>query len=442
MKICKQKRRGLNRKIVLILSLLICGFSQGSAQEYSVYFRVGNSGIDPTYMNNASTLRSIDSLLTAGDVDITSLLIHGYSSPEGGYQLNKKLSEQRAASVKNYITKHHPSVPADRIEAVGMGVHWEGLLKMVDSSNMKHKAQIIHIVLNVPEQIDYVKNTSRRKQLMELGGGDPWRYMLREFFPSLRVGSSSAQITIIKKAERKPTPEEIPIIVEVIPDKPDTVETIVEVPAPVIIPKEQTPTVLERRRPFLMAVKTNLLYDALLTPNIAVEFYLGRRWSIEGEFNYAWWNFHDRHFHRIEMGGVEVRRWIGRKHDNPLTGWFVGAYGFAGNYDLMYKSSISEKSGRPGYLERENSGLHHLTYSAGLSAGYSVPIAKRLNLEFELGLGYLWGLYSTYEYDAEYRDYHYVDTKKRHYFGPTKVEISLSWLIGSGYNIKTKGGRK
>ena len=71
-----------------------------------------------------------------------------------------------------------------------------------------------------------------------------------------------------------------------------------------------------------------------------------------------------------------------------------------------------------------------------------MPIGNRLNLEFELGLGYLWGTYDTYNYDPEYNDYHYIDTKKRRYFGPTKVEISLSWLIGNGYKAKTKGGKK
>lgn len=38
----------------------------------------------------------------------------------------------------------------------------------------------------VPEEINYVTNTSPKKSLMDLVGGVPYRYMLREFFPSLR----------------------------------------------------------------------------------------------------------------------------------------------------------------------------------------------------------------------------------------------------------------
>lgn len=419
--------------------LLTSSLPQGFAQEYSIFFKVGSSAIDPSYMNNASTLRILDSLLMAGNAEITSLKIYGYSSPDGGISYNKNLSEQRAQSVRNYITGHYPSIAAEKIEAVGMGVHWQALLKMVEGSGMKYESQVINIVRNVPEQI--IGNTSRRKQLMDLGGGDPWRYMAREFFPSLRVGSSSAQIAITKKPE--PIPEYIPVQAEIIPRDTIVPEPVVETPVPEIIPQEEVKPVVSREKSrFLMAIKTNLLYDALITPNIAVEFYLGRRWSLEGEFNYAWWNFNDKYFQRVEMGGIELRKWIGANNRaNPLTGWFLGAYGFAGNYDFMY-GSTGEKSSRPGYRVQRNSGLHDLTYSAGLAAGCSIPIGRRLNLEFELGAGYLWGLYSTYEYDAEYRDYHYIDTKKRHYFGPTKIEISLSWLIGNGYNAKTKGGGK
>ena len=37
-----------------------------------------------------------------------------------------------------------------------------------------------------------------------------------------------------------------------------------------------------KKRPFCMAVKTNLLYDAVLIPDIGVEFCLGKNWSVAG----------------------------------------------------------------------------------------------------------------------------------------------------------------
>ena len=72
--------------------------------------------------------------------------------------------------------------------------------------------------------------------------------------------------------------------------------------------------------------------------------------------------------------------------------------------------------------------------------GYSLPVANRLNIDFTLGVGYWGGKY--YEYTP--LDGHYVwkATKNRHWFGPTKAEISLVWLLGRGNSNNKKGGVK
>ena len=71
-----------------------------------------------------------------------------------------------------------------------------------------------------------------------------------------------------------------------------------------------------------------------------------------------------------------------------------------------------------------------------------MPIAKRLNIDFSLAAGYMGGRY--YEYIP--LDGHYVwqATKDRKWIGPTKLEVSLVWLLGHGNNnTKTKkGGEK
>ena len=64
-----------------------------------------------------------------------------------------------------------------------------------------------------------------------------------------------------------------------------------------------------------------------------------------------------------------------------------------------------------------------MNYAVGLEYGYSLPVARRLNLDFVIGLGYWGGEYHTYDPV----DDHYVwkETRQRHWFGPTKAEISL-----------------
>ena len=81
-----------------------------------------------------------------------------------------------------------------------------------------------------------------------------------------------------------------------------------------------------------------------------------------------------------------------------------------------------------------------MNYSTGIEYGYSLPIAKKLTLDFVIGLGYWGGNY--YEYVPIDNHYVWQATKKRNWFGPTKAEISLVWLLGRGnYNSK-KGGER
>lgn len=81
-----------------------------------------------------------------------------------------------------------------------------------------------------------------------------------------------------------------------------------------------------------------------------------------------------------------------------------------------------------------------MNYSVGLEYGYSLPIARRLNLDFGIGVGYWGGKYHKYAPI----DGHYVwkETRRRHWFGLTEAEISLVWLLGRGNYNEKKGGRQ
>ena len=189
-------------------------------------------------------------------------------------------------------------------------------------------------------------------------------------------------------------------------------------------------------RDFYMAVKTNMLYDALLVPNIGVEFYLGKNWSIAGDWMYAWWK-KDRiqWYWRTYGGGLTVRKWFGKKADEkPLTGHHLGIYGQALTYDI--------EMGNRGYIGGVPGGdlFDKANFTAGVEYGYSLPIRSRLNIDFTLGIGYFGGKY--YKYIPIDNCYVWQETRMRNYFGPTRLEVSLVWLIGRGNYNKDKKGRR
>ena len=97
---------------------------------------------------------------------------------------------------------------------------------------------------------------------------------------------------------------------------------------------------------------------------------------------------------------------------DKLTGHFVGVYGESGKYDFEHKKDICYQGE---------------FWSAGLSYGYSMPIGKRLNMEFSISAGYASIAYRGYtpsdDYETLWRDPEKVG--KWHYFGPTKAQVSL-----------------
>lgn len=191
--------------------------------------------------------------------------------------------------------------------------------------------------------------------------GRTWNYMLDKFFPSIR-NASAILVTIRKKYE---TPE--PEIVEKPVEDTKQTETVVE-PEPIIE--------VDTTSPAYFAIKTNMLYDALLVPNIGVEVSLGKRWTVAADWMYGWWNHNNNHrYWRIYGGGLSVRKYFGAKAtEKPLQGHHIGLNAQMLTYDFEF--------GGKGYMGGVPGGTlwDRMSYTVGAEYGYSMPIAKDLTL--------------------------------------------------------------
>ena len=182
-------------------------------------------------------------------------------------------------------------------------------------------------------------------------------------------------------------------------------------------------------KPFYMGIKTNMLYDLFAVPNIGAEFYLGKNISIAANYAHAWWQKPENSFYwRYYGADASIRWWFGKPaRIKPLQGHHLGI-----NYQIL---TYDFQLGKTGIMAGMPSGtlVDRANHIVALEYGYSLPIAKRLNLDFSIAGGYHWGLFEEYNNI----DGHPVwqATKRRRYLGPTKLEISLVWLIGcDNYN--------
>lgn len=165
----------------------------------------------------------------------------------------------------------------------------------------------------------------------------------------------------------------------------------------------------ENRR--FIALKTNLLYDAAATPNLALEVGFASRWSVSADWMYAWWSREEKdRFWRIYGGNLEARYWL--KKDS-WTGHHFGVYGKMLTYDFAF--------GGDGVLAPK------WQWSAGVSYGYSLPVSRNFNIDFSISVGYLGGNYRKYCNSCD--DYYWKSDHHNRYIGPTRAEVSLVWLL-------------
>ena len=429
----------------LLIWLAVAAFATGAGAQSLVrtdtlsvrlYFRQGYSQLEPDFRDNRRNLdrfvrqvkqAQADTLCRIGDIRIVAS-----ASPEGTSALNERLAARRGKSIGTLLLQLLPEVKG-RLYTSSAGIDWQGLTALVEADpQMPGREEALRILRHMPEWVvtDGKVTDSRKRRLGMLLGGEAWRYMERNFFPELRGAGVEVdcEVRYVQPAVQ-PEPQQ-PEVTEPQPAPEVPADTV---PAPVAVPREEEPVpasvVAEvDKKPFYMAVKTNLLYDAVAVPNVGVEFYLKRGWTLGANWMYAWWSNDSRHrYWRTYGGDVSIRKYLGRRAaGKPLTGYHLGVYGQLLTYDLEW--------GGRGYLGDKWS------YGAGLEYGYSLPIARRLNLDFTLGIGYLGGEYMEYLPI----DNHYVwqATKQRHWFGPTKLEVSLVWLLGRGNANQPKGGNQ
>ncbi|WP_439431633.1 DUF3575 domain-containing protein [Segatella copri] len=417
--------------VVLMPTTLLANAYAASIQDSlrtTIYFRPGYSLLELSYRDNAANMKAltqgIQTIKGNPCVQLQHIRILSAASPEGNSALNKRVAKRRGERLRDYL-KETLVLPDSIFTVSSAGEDWQGLAALIAKEKTPWRNKALQIIRHTPEWVTRNGKVvdGRKRQLQNLDGGKAWKYMLDNHFYTLRTGA--VVVCEVKTLAAESTPSAAEARLE--QARPDSASQSPSSPPFPAIPSQVHPESQSPPAASYFALKSNLLYDALLVPNLSLEASIGSGWTLGAGGMFAWWSKDAKHrYWRIYGGGLEIRKYFGTlSKSKPLQGHHLGIYGDFLTYDFEF--------GAKGYQSKA-------TYAAGIKYGYSHPIANRLNLDFALGIGYLHSNYKTYVP----RDgcYVYQETKKRKWLGPTQAEISLVWLLGKGNINKKKGGKK
>ena len=148
-------------------------------------FEQSKWNILPNLRNNREELNKIDQSLKYINEEptarITGITISAYASPEGPYELNMTLSKNRAKALLDYIQKNYSLPKNIKVSSEGFGEDWDYLVELIRRDpKVESRDQVLRII-NTVNIFD-----GREKQLMDLDGGRPYRYLLNNLYPLLR----------------------------------------------------------------------------------------------------------------------------------------------------------------------------------------------------------------------------------------------------------------
>ncbi len=178
-------------------------------------------------------------------------------------------------------------------------------------------------------------------------------------------------------------------------------------PAPAGIPKPRSS----------FFIRTNLLYDALLTPTLGMEWQAPSGWAVKLDGSYAAWGNEHGRVQKIWLLSPEVRRYLG-----ATKRFYLGAGGNIGRYNI-YKGII-------GSFFPDDTGYQGKLYGGGVTAGYRLSMGRRFAVDFNLGLGYTRYTYDSFSLIDEVRVYKAKECSKN-FWGPTQAGITLVWRVGN-----------
>ena len=145
-----------------------------------IVFRQGSSALISDYRNNKAELEkiknSLDDVERMPGAQIVEIQLQGTCSPEGTFNYNTRLANERVTRVRDYLINHF-DVSAQLLSVTSVPEDWQGLRQIIQNSDIQEKQSVLSAI-----DSDLLPDEKER----ELTSMPVYNYLLNKVYPLLR----------------------------------------------------------------------------------------------------------------------------------------------------------------------------------------------------------------------------------------------------------------
>ena len=259
--------RGMKGFILLIFTL-IAGTSASYAQNkehFRIRYVINRPEVDTTFVDNTARISDMRAFLEGLRNDpltrVTSVRFAGTASPDGAYDFNVWLSENRLRTFKELVYSYI-DIPDSLILANTSDIPWDGFREKVAASDIAHRDEVLAIIDEGPSLVPWFNNRRidpRLLKLKKLYGGSVWNELKSPILRDLRYGDAEFEYYRMQPSSTPP---------RIVFGDLALVET----------PLALRPEPLRKWMPHIY-LKTNFIGLGMLMANLACELDIAPHWS-------------------------------------------------------------------------------------------------------------------------------------------------------------------
>lgn len=185
----RKSKAAISRRLAVVVAVLFANvfFMRAQVTDASVkiVFPFDSAVLNTNYMSNSGALATLDQIAQEAIASNTSLDVVTYSSPEGNYTYNLRLSERRAKSISDYIKSKHQGIG---LNIVSGAESWDELRANVlkDTRLSDSSRRAILDIIDSDNEPDY-----KEKQLK---ANSAYKSLYSNYFRGLRYAIISLRI--------------------------------------------------------------------------------------------------------------------------------------------------------------------------------------------------------------------------------------------------------